>query len=251
MPNPRPIVIGNWKMNGLKSAAAELGCLAEGYDSGLRSKVDLAICPPFTLLHTFAVVALGSRIAIGAQDCHRDPLGAHTGDISAEMIADTGATHVIVGHSERRAEAFESNAVVQAKARAAARAGLVAVVCIGESEAEEAGGLTMEVLDTQLSASVPDEATAETLIIAYEPIWAIGSGRTPTLEAIASVHAGIRDRLVRRFGEEGRAIRILYGGSVKPANAADILAIADVNGALVGGASLRATDFLAIARAYA
>ena len=251
MPNLRPIVIGNWKMNGLKSSVSEFSRITEGYDPVLRTKVELAICPPFTLLSTFAVVALGSRVFIGAQDCHRNPSGAHTGDVSAEMVADTGATHVIVGHSERRADDLDTNAVVHAKARAARRAGLVAVLCIGESEAEEESGRTLEVLEEQLEASVPDGATADNLIVAYEPIWAIGSGRTPSIEAIASAHASIRANLVRRFGEDGAGMRILYGGSVRPSNATDILSIEHVNGALVGGASLRAVDFLGIARTYA
>jgi triosephosphate isomerase len=243
----RPIVVGNWKMNGLKSSVTEFSRITEGYDIGLRAKTDLAICPPFTLLSTFAVVALGSRVLIGGQDCHRSPSGAHTGDVSAEMIADTGATHVIVGHSERRADDLDTNAVVHAKARAARRAGLVAILCIGESEAERDGDKTLEVLEAQLAASVPDGATADNLIIAYEPIWAIGSGRTPTLDEIAEAHAHIRHQLALRFGDEGEGMRILYGGSVKPSNAADILALANVNGALVGGASLRAVDFLGIA----
>jgi triosephosphate isomerase len=248
---PRPLVAGNWKMNGLKASAVELGNIAAGYGAELRGKVDLAICPPATQLLTFAVVALGSRIAIGAQDCHAKASGAHTGDLSAEMIADTGATHVIVGHSERRTDHGESDAVVRAKAEAAWRAGLVAILCIGETESERRGGTTLSVVDTQLAGSVPDAATAANLVIAYEPVWAIGTGLTPSNADIAEVHAHIRKRLVERFGAAGEGMRILYGGSVKPSNAGEILKIADVDGALVGGASLKAADFLGIAAAYA
>jgi len=251
MPSPKPMIAGNWKMNGLRASAAELGQIASGYGSDLRAKVDLVICPPATQLLTFSVVALGSRVQIGAQDCHAKATGAHTGDISAEMVADTGATHVIVGHSERRTDHAESDAIVRAKAEAAWRAGLVAILCLGETETERRGGTTLAVVDSQLDGSVPDGATAANLIIAYEPVWAIGTGLTPSNADIAEVHAHIRQRLVARFGEEGAGMRILYGGSVKPANAGEILKIADVDGALVGGASLKAVDFLGIAAAYA
>ncbi len=248
---PKPLVAGNWKMNGLKASAAELGQIIAGYGADLRDKVDLAICPPATQLIPFSVVALGSRVAIGGQDCHAKASGAHTGDLSAEMIADTGATHVIVGHSERRTDHAETDAMVRAKAEAAWRAGLVAILCIGETEAERRGGTTLSVVDTQLAGSVPDAATADNLVIAYEPVWAIGTGLTPSNADIAEVHAHIRQRLVARFGKAGEGMRILYGGSVKPSNAGEILRIADVDGALVGGASLKAADFLGIAAAYA
>ncbi|WP_018184545.1 triose-phosphate isomerase [Kaistia granuli] len=250
-PNPKPLIAGNWKMNGLKASAVELGQIMAGYNAALRAKVDLAICPPATQLIPFAVVALGSQVRIGAQDCHAKASGAHTGDLSAEMIADTGATHVIVGHSERRTDHAETDAIVRAKAEAARRAGLVAILCIGETEAERRGGTTLAVVDTQLAGSVPDGATADNLVIAYEPVWAIGTGLTPSNADIAEVHAHIRQRLVARFGAEGAKMRILYGGSVKPSNAGEILKIADVDGALVGGASLKAVDFLGIAAAYA
>jgi triosephosphate isomerase len=251
LPSPKPMIAGNWKMNGLKASAAELGQIMAGYGADLRNKVDLAICPPATQLTTFAVVALGSRVLIGAQDCHAKVSGAHTGDISAEMVADTGATHVIVGHSERRTDHAETDATVHAKAEAAWRAGLVAILCIGETEAERRGGTTLSVVDTQLAGSVPEGATAANLVIAYEPVWAIGTGLTPSNADIAEVHAHIRQRLAKRFGAEGEGMRILYGGSVKPSNAGEILKIADVDGALVGGASLKAVDFLGIAAAYA
>ena len=250
MPSVKPLVAGNWKMNGLKGATAEFGRILEGYGA-LRGKVDLAICPPATLLSTFAVVALGSRVAVGGQDCHAKASGAHTGDLSAEMIADSGATHVIVGHSERRTDHHETDAVVRAKAEAALRAGLVRILCIGETEAERRGGTTLAVIDRQMAASIPDEASAADLVIAYEPVWAIGTGLTPSLADIAEVHGHIRRSLSARFGAEGSAMRILYGGSVKPTNAAEILGIDDVDGALVGGASLKAADFLGIAAAYA
>jgi triosephosphate isomerase (TIM) len=203
------------------------------------------------LFTTFTVVALGSKLAIGAQDCHAKVSGAHTGDLSAEMIADTGATHIIVGHSERRTDHAETDSLVRAKAEAVRRAGLVAILCIGETEAERRAGTTLDILDGQLAGSVPDGATSADLVIAYEPVWAIGTGLTPSNADIAEVHAHIRKRLVARFGAEGEGMRILYGGSVKPSNAVEILGIADVNGALVGGASLKAADFLAIAAAYA
>ncbi|WEK49244.1 MAG: triose-phosphate isomerase [Candidatus Kaistia colombiensis] len=251
MPSPKPMIAGNWKMNGLKASAAEFGNIVAGYGAQLRSKVDLAICPPATQLVPFAVIALGSRIAIGGQDCHVNASGAHTGDVSAEMIADTGATHVIVGHSERRTDHDETDAIVRAKAEAAWRADLVAILCIGETEAERRGGATLSVVDTQLAGSVPNGATAANLVVAYEPVWAIGTGLTPSNADIAEVHAHIRQRLVARFGAEGAGMRILYGGSVKPSNAGEILKIADVDGALVGGASLKAVDFLGIAAAYA
>jgi len=250
MQTRRPLVAGNWKMNGLKSAVAEFARIMEGYDRALKARVDLLICPPATLLTTLPVVALGSRISIGAQDCHARAHGAHTGDVSAEMIADTGATAVIVGHSERRADHHETDAIVRAKAEAVRRAGLLAIICIGETGAERQAGRALDVVRFQLAGSVPDNATGEDFVIAYEPVWAIGSGLTPTTGDIAEVHAAIRHALVERFGEEGEKIRLLYGGSVKPENAREILGVANVDGALVGGASLQADAFLEIARSY-
>jgi triosephosphate isomerase len=208
------------------------------------------VCPPATLIRDFAGAARGSGVTIGGQDCHADPSGAHTGDISAEMLADAGAGAVIVGHSERRTDHHETDAMVRAKAQAAFRAGLTAIVCVGEQRGQREARKTLEVVGAQLQGSLPDGATAAQLVIAYEPVWAIGSGLTPTPADIAEVHAFIRKRLSDRFSAAGGRIRILYGGSVKPANAGELLTISDVNGALVGGASLKATDFLGIAAIY-
>jgi triosephosphate isomerase len=236
-------------MNGLKASAGELGIIMQGSGTLWRN-VDLLVCPPATLLMTFAVVALGSKVAIGAQDCHAEPSGAHTGDISAEMLADLGATAVIVGHSERRQDHGETDAMVRAKALAAWRAGLTAIVCVGETEAQRTGGKTLDVVGTQLAGSLPDGATPENVVVAYEPVWAIGTGLTPTSGDVAEVHGFIRERLTARFGAAGEGSRVLYGGSVKPGNAKELLGVANVDGALVGGASLKAADFLGIAAAY-
>jgi len=246
----RPLVAGNWKMNGLKSSVAELGDMLAGVGELWRN-TDLMICPPATLVMSFAQAARGSKIAIGAQDCHAQPSGAYTGDISAEMLADAGATAVIVGHSERRTIHHESDAQVRAKAQAAWRAGLTAILCIGETKDERGAGRTLEIVGTQLAGSVPDGASGEKLVIAYEPVWAIGTGLTPTGADVAAVHAFIRGQLAARFGAEAERIRILYGGSVKAGNARELMALANVDGALVGGASLKAHDFLGIAQAYA
>lgn len=244
----RPLIAGNWKMNGLKASANELAAIGQGAEKVWR-KADLLICPPATLLFTSAAIVIGSKVAIGAQDCHPAASGAHTGDLSAEMLADAGATAIIVGHSERRTDHHETDALVRAKAEAAWRAGLVAIVCVGETQAERDAGKTLDVVGQQLAGSVPDGATAANLVIAYEPVWAIGTGRTPTTKDVEEVHKLIRDRLKDRFSGEGASIRILYGGSVKPSNAAELMAVANVDGALVGGASLKAVDFLAIAAA--
>ncbi|CAN5252321.1 triose-phosphate isomerase [soil metagenome] len=242
----RPLIAGNWKMNGLKDSAGEFGQMTAGV-GGLWQKVDLLICPPATLITTFAAVALGSPIKVGAQDCHPKASGAHTGDLSAEMLADAGASMVIVGHSERRADHGESDAVVRSKAEAAWRAGLVAIVCIGETQAQRDAGSTLDICGGQLDGSLPDGATSANLVVAYEPVWAIGTGLTPTAKDVEQVHGFIREKLMQRFKTEGEKIRILYGGSVKPSNAVELMAVANVNGALVGGASLKATDFLGIA----
>lgn len=246
---PRPLVAGNWKMNGLRASLAQIEAMAAGYDDVLRARIDMLVCPPATLVGAAATAAAG-RLLIGGQDCHRAQSGAHTGDISAEMLADLGAAFVIVGHSERRADHGESDAVVKAKAEAALRAGLVAVVCVGESEAQRRAAETLAVVGGQLAGSIPEGASAENLVIAYEPVWAIGTGLTPTPADVADVHGFIRARLVDRMGQAGAAVRILYGGSVKPSNAAELMAVDNVDGALVGGASLAAADFLGIAAAY-
>jgi triosephosphate isomerase len=243
------LVAGNWKMNGLKAATAELAKIIQGC-ARQAPQAGLMVCPPATLLMTFTTVARGSPVAIGAQDCHPEPSGAFTGDLSAEMLADAGATAVIVGHSERRTLHRETDALVRAKALAAHRAGLAAIVCIGETREQREARETLAVAGRQLDGSLPDAATAANLILAYEPVWAIGTGLTPTPDDVAEVHGFLRERLVARHGEEGRAIRILYGGSVRPSNAGELLAVANVNGALVGGASLKAEDFLGIAAAY-
>ncbi len=219
--------------------------------AGLSAKVDLLVCPPATLVPAFATHAHGTPVAIGGQDCHAEPSGAFTGDVAAEMLADAGATAVIVGHSERRSHHQEDDAQVAAKARAAWRAGLTAIVCVGETKDQRTGGETLAVVGAQLDGSVPDGATPDTLVIAYEPVWAIGTGLTPTPSDVAEVHGFIRERLTARFGATGQGMRILYGGSVKPSNASELMAVANVDGALVGGASLKADDFLGIARAYA
>jgi triosephosphate isomerase len=244
----RPLIAGNWKMNGLKSSLTEFEAMLAGA-SGVAAKADLLVCPPATLVAAFAEKAKGSKtLAIGGQDCHPKASGAHTGDISAEMLADAGASAVIVGHSERRADHGESDLLVRQKAEAAWRGGLTAIVCIGETRQQRDGGQTLDVCGGQLTGSLPDGATAGNLVVAYEPVWAIGTGLTPTAGDVEQVHRFIRDSLIARFNGEGAKMRILYGGSVKPSNAEELMAIANVNGALVGGASLKAADFLAIAQ---
>jgi triosephosphate isomerase len=243
----RPLIAGNWKMNGLKGSVSELQAMLDGV-SRVSAKTDLLVCPPATLVATFADKVRASKaLAVGAQDCHPEASGAHTGDLSAEMLADAGATVVIVGHSERRADHGESDVVVRQKAEAAWRAGMVAIVCVGETREHRDAGQTLHICGGQLSGSLPDGATAANLVVAYEPVWAIGTGLTPTAEDIEQTHKFIRGTLINRFRREGAKIRILYGGSVKPSNAAELMAVANVNGALVGGASLKAADFLAIA----
>ncbi|BDW85126.1 triose-phosphate isomerase [Roseicyclus marinus] len=237
---PRKIAAGNWKMHGDGAALAEIDALIAAHPA---PTCRIVICPPATLIHRMATRAQGSAIAIGGQTCHSATSGAHTGDISAPMLAEAGATHVILGHSERRADHGETDAQVQAQTEAALAAGLTVILCIGETEAQRDAGVTLAVVETQLQGSIPAGVTAATLVIAYEPIWAIGTGRVPTTDQIAEVHAAIRAHLVERFGEQGREISVLYGGSVKPSNAAQIFAVPDVNGALVGGASLKAADF--------
>ena len=248
MTPPRPFVAGNWKMNGLRSSAAEIIRIVQG--AGALTAVDLMVCPPATLLGLFATIVEGSAVRLGAQDCHTESHGAFTGDVSAEMLKDAGASAVIVGHSERRTYHKETDADVRAKALAARRAGLCAIVCVGETRAERENGHALAVVRTQLDGSVPDGATAGNLVVAYEPVWAIGSGLTPTPTDVAEMHGSIRRLLRLRFADEGAGMRILYGGSVKPSNAKELLGVADVDGALVGGASLKADEFLAIAGVY-
>jgi triosephosphate isomerase len=245
----RPLVAGNWKMNGLARSAGELEKIIAGAGA-FAGKADLMVCPPATLLAAFAEKARGSTVAIGGQDCHAEPSGAFTGDIAAEMLADLGATAVIVGHSERRTYHKETDADIRAKARAAWRASIAAIVCIGETRTEREARQTLDVLGRQLDGSLPDGATGKNLVVAYEPVWAIGTGLTPTAADVAEAHAFIRKRLSSRYGDTAEAVRILYGGSVKPSNAAELMAVANVDGALVGGASLKAEDFLGIAAAY-
>lgn len=240
------LAAGNWKMNGTRAALAEMAALVAAHPA---PACEMLLCPPATLLAAAAAQARGSALMIGGQDCHAKTSGAHTGDISAPMLADAGASHVILGHSERRADHGETDAQVKAKAEAALAAGLVAVVCLGETEAQRDAGTTLAICGSQLHGSTPEGATAANLVIAYEPVWAIGTGRTPTIPQIAEVHAFLRAELVKALGEDGHGVRILYGGSVKPSNAAEIFAVPHVDGALVGGASLKAADFGAIVAA--
>jgi triosephosphate isomerase len=241
----RKLVAGNWKMNGLRASVAELDRTLE---KAPDMACDLMLCPPFTLVGLFATRAAGSNLAIGGQDCHPKASGAHTGDVSAEMLRDAGASAVILGHSERRADHGETDGLVRSKVEAAWRAGLTAVICVGETEAQRDAGAAFDVVGESLRASTPETATAATTVIAYEPVWAIGTGRTPTLEQIAEMHAHLRDTLRDHLGVvQGTAVKVLYGGSVKPDNAGEILAVDGVDGALVGGASLKGADFMAIA----
>src|SRR6184192_4177109 len=224
----RPLIAGNWKMNGLKSSLAEFEAMIAGAGA-LAGKADLLVCPPATLIAGFADKALGSKLAVGAQDCHPKASGAHTGDLSAEILADAGASAVIVGHSERRADHGESDALVRQKAEAAWQQGLLAIVCVGETQSQRDAGQALEVVGRQLAGSVPDGATAANLVVAYEPVWAIGTGRTPTIADVAEAHGYIRGRLVTRCGDAGHGIRILYGGSVKPSNAKKLMGAGDVD----------------------
>jgi len=243
----RKLAAGNWKMNGLAASSAELDSLIA---SSAGTAAEVLICPPATLIAAFAAKAAGSAVAIGAQDCHANASGAHTGDIAAEMIADAGGAYIIVGHSERRADHGENDTVVRAKAEAAWRAGLTAIICVGETEPERDAGKALDIVGGQLAGSIPEGSTAANLVIAYEPVWAIGTGRTPSLENIAEMHDFIRARLAERLGAaEGDSVRVLYGGSVKPSNAGEIFNASNVDGGLVGGASLKASDFSVIVAA--
>ena len=249
-PNPRPLVAGNWKMNGslgeckvlldrVTSMAAEAGGVS----------ADVVVCPPTPYLTVAAASLTGSPIGLGAQDCHVAASGAHTGDVSAEMLSDIGCAFVIVGHSERRTDHGERDALICSKAEAAHRAGLVAIVCIGETDAERNAGETLAVVGRQLRGSVPSGALPGNTVVAYEPVWAIGTGRTPTAAEVGDVHSHLRALLAQRFGDAGAEFRLLYGGSVKPDNAVVIMAIENVDGGLIGGASLKAETFWPIAKA--
>ena len=233
-------------MNGSLAALAEVEALIAAHPA---PACDMLLCPPTPLIAAMAARAQGSALQVGGQDCHQNTSGAHTGDVAAAMLAEAGASHVILGHSERRADHGESSDLVRQKAEAALAAGLIAVVCLGETEAERDAGATLAVIGEQLDASLPASSTAATVVIAYEPVWAIGTGRTPTLAQIAEVHGFLRARLVGLIGAEAKGLRLLYGGSVKPSNAAEIFALPEVDGALVGGASLKAADFGAIVAA--
>jgi len=248
MAGVRPLIAGNWKMFGKRADLGEIAATLESVGKAADA-VDVLFCPPATLVAAAAANCGGKPIAVGAQDCHANTEGAHTGDISAAMLADLGARYVIVGHSERRRDHLETDEAVAAKARAALAAGLTPIVCVGETLAEREAGRAGEVVASQLAGSVPNEAGGD-LVIAYEPVWAIGTGLTPTIAEIGEIHGEIRKRLVARFGDAGAKMRILYGGSVKPANAGEIFRVEDVCGALVGGASLKAADFAAIIRAH-
>ena len=246
----RPLVAGNWKMNGLTAHMAEAVALAEGLAQGPKPACDVLLCPPSPLIARLVWSLKGKGVQVGAQDCHRAANGAHTGDVSAEMLADAGASAIIVGHSERRADHGERDRDVAAKAEATLRAGLTAIVCVGETAGQRAAGLTLEVVGRQLKASMPKGATANNTVIAYEPVWAIGTGLTASTADVAKVHLFLRQQLSSILGNEGEVMRLLYGGSVKPGNAKELMSVANVDGALVGGASLKATDFLGIIAAY-
>jgi len=243
----RSLIAGNWKMNLLKADGTALATALAGHMKAARG-FDMAICPPAQLLGPVAACLAGSSLGLGGQDCHAKTSGAHTGDISAAMLVDIGCGYVIVGHSERRADHGESDAVVRVKAEAAQAAGLIAIICVGETEAERDAGKATVVVESQIRDSVPAGASAANTVIAYEPVWAIGTGKTATTEDIAEIHGHARGVLGQIMGD-GDAVRILYGGSVKPGNAKEILAVKDVGGALVGGASLVAEDFIAIGEA--
>ncbi len=243
----RKLAAGNWKMNGRYADLTQIEALCAAHDG---AEADLLICPPYTLVAAAAALCADHALNIGGQDCHPEAAGAHTGDVSAEMLQDAGASAVILGHSERRADHAETNERIHDKARAAYQAGLLAIICVGESLAEREAHSTLEIIGAQLSASIPDAATGENTVVAYEPCWAIGTGLTATPDQIGEVHDFIRARLEDRFGDRvGQSVRLLYGGSVKPENAAEIFAVSNVDGALVGGASLKTNDFSPIIRA--
>jgi triosephosphate isomerase len=248
----RPLIVGNWKMNGLTASLDEVAALA-GKVKAQAPAAELGLCPPATLVAAMVACVKNSGLlpavlGVGGQDCHARASGAHTGDISAEALKDAGAIYVLAGHSERRTDHAETDATVRAKAQAAHRAGLIAIICVGETLAQRDANETLKVVSAQLRGSLPDDATAANTVVAYEPVWAIGTGRTPTEAQVAEVHAAMRQELKARF-DDGDGFRLLYGGSVKPDNARTLMAVADVDGALVGGASLKANDFWPIIEA--
>jgi triosephosphate isomerase (TIM) len=249
-PDVRPLVAGNWKMNGLAASLGEIEAMRRAADAGEAGVAELAVCPPFTLLAQAAWKIKGGKLSLGAQDCAAEASGAFTGDISVSMLKDAGAAYVIVGHSERRTLHHETDALVHAKAEAVLKAGLTAIVCVGETRAEREASEAIPVVTRQLRGSLPPAGTPETVVVAYEPVWAIGTGLTPTAADVAEMHKAIRALLGDVYGASGARFRILYGGSVKPSNAKDLLGLDNVDGALVGGASLKAADFLAIGAAY-
>lgn len=244
----RPVLAGNWKMNGVSASLPELSAISAG--AAGFAKLDIVVCLPATLIWRAASIVAGSSVALGGQDCHAEKSGAHTGDVSADMLRDAGAGYVIVGHSERRTDHAETSGEVAAKAEAAWAAGLKAIICIGETREERESGATLDVLSRQIEGSIPALASAQTTLVAYEPVWAIGTGLTPTANDVAMAHGHIRKGLEGKVGAAALAMPLLYGGSVKASNAAELMSVANVNGALVGGASLKAADFLAIASAF-
>jgi triosephosphate isomerase len=247
---PRPLVAGNWKMNGLRESLGEVASICAAVAEGGAGEAEVVICPPATLLMAAALICEGSPVALGGQHCHNEPSGPYTGDISAGMLRDAGAAYVILGHSERRAGYNEGNASVREKAAAAFRAGLTAIVCVGETRAEREAGDALAVAGSQLAGSIPENSPPGRIVVAYEPVWAIGSGLTPTPHDIAEMHGFIRGQVEQHLPGQSAKFRILYGGSVKAANAARLLAIKDVDGALIGGASLSCAEFMAIAGVY-
>lgn len=249
-PEIRPLIAGNWKMNGTGEQLAELRAIAANLTTDLGRKFDVVICVPATLVSRAAATPETDAIGVGGQDCHAKELGAHTGDISALMLKEAGASHVIVGHSERRTDHCETSEDVCAKTKAAWDAGLTAIVCVGETAEQKRTEQTIEIIAEQIAGSLPEGVAPDNTVVAYEPVWAIGTGLTPTVSDVRKVHAFIRSKLIERFGAKGAHLRLLYGGSVKANNAVELLGVADVDGALVGGASLKATDFLAICDAY-
>jgi triosephosphate isomerase len=249
-PGPRPLVAGNWKMNGLRKDIDEAADICAAVAGGGAGAAEIVICPPATLLMAIAARCEGSCVGFGGQDCHIEGQGAFTGDISAEMLKDAGASYVIIGHSERRAAHQETNEIVCAKAEAALSAGLAAIICVGETKAEREAKEALPIVGAQLAGSIPEKGSPERIVIAYEPVWAIGTGLTPTPDDVAEMHRFIREQVGQRLPGRAGEMRILYGGSVKPSNAKELMTIENVDGALVGGASLTSAEFMAIAGVY-